>query len=121
MQMKKSGGGSVRTVSHGCGVVGQAVPDRRPSETVTQRAHVLEGAQALRMILDGDVEHGVNGFNATTDDRILHVPYTKASDAACAILLCRQGGILRVKLAAMDDLTAALVYAITLPRNELEN
>lgn len=120
METKKSNS-SVRARSRGGGLTVRRRKDRGPSSGVAQPAHVLEGQHAaeLRLLLDGEAEPTATGFNAETAERVLNIPYRVATDAACAILLCRQGGILREKLAAMNDVTAAFTYATTFPRSEL--
>ena len=118
---RRSVAGGAVPVSRGSGGVAMQDKDRQSGDTVTQRAHILEGSQALRMILDGDVEYGVNGFAVSTNERMLFVPHTKTADAAVAILLCRQGGIIREKLTAMDDAAAAFTYATTLAVPNVEN
>jgi hypothetical protein len=61
------------------------------------------GWKATSGVLDGEAEFGRYGYNANTADRLLYVPHGKAADAAEAILLCRQQGIIRSKLDAMED------------------
>ena len=104
---------------------GLVVPkeDRTPSGAGAQANVILECAAhaELRMVLDGEAQRRLKGFDASTDERVLYVPYAKAMDAAQAILLCRQGGVLRDKLARMDDAIAAVVYATTLASPKLEN
>lgn len=79
------------------------------------------GWTATSAVLDGEAEFGRYGYNASTADRLLYVPHGKAADAAEAILLCRQQGIIRSKLDAMETGAANVVYATTLamaiPRN----
>jgi hypothetical protein len=120
METKKSNG-SVRARSRGGGLTVRRRKDREPSGGVALLAHVLEGQHAaeLRLLLDGEAEPAATGFNCETSERILHVPHSMAADEACAILLCRQAGIIREKLAAMDDASAAFTYATTFPRSEL--
>jgi hypothetical protein len=72
------------------------------------------GWAATSAILDGEAEFGRYGYSASTADRMLYVPHGKAGDAAEAILLCRQQGIIRRKLDAMEAGAANVVYSTTL-------
>ncbi len=71
---KSSGVGAIRTISSGVGAVGGSAPDRLCVGVPAQTQGVLcaaANAKLLRMELDGEAEDGVNGFNASTDERIL--------------------------------------------------
>ena len=121
---KAAAAARVRRSSGAKGSVLRATPDRSPGIAATHANAVLARMvdhNELRATLDGDCERTACGFHCSTDERVLFVPHTKAADAACAILLCRQGGIVREKLAAMDDITAAFVYATTLACCEPDN
>jgi hypothetical protein len=74
----------------------------------------------LCQVLDGVAERRLFGYDAITDERVLHVPHAKAHDEAAALLICRRTGLLRDKLAAMEPTLAAIVYltAITEPNTE---
>ena len=76
--------------------------------------HVLEGAEAVRMVLDGECCRTPEGFHAGTVDRVLYVPFRQACDAAEAIILCRNQGLIKSKLDVMGPEMAACVYALTL-------
>ena len=55
------------------------------------------GWAATPAVLDGEADYGRYGYNASTADRVLYVLHGKATDAAEAVLLCRQQGIIRSK------------------------
>jgi hypothetical protein len=123
---KKSGGGSVRTGSHGCCVVGQAPPDRCRDEPRAQGNGILESTAhaELRLALNGECEQGVSGFAAESfangGARVLHVPYHVTDSEVTALLLCRNG-LLRSKLDGMCAEDAHYVYLTTLTQPEPEN
>jgi hypothetical protein len=79
------------------------------------------GWAATSAILDGEAEFGRYGYDAITDDRVLHVPHGKAGDAAQAILICRRDGLLRSKLDSMSAEDAHYVYMTTLATATPEN
>jgi hypothetical protein len=82
---------------------------------------IESGWAATSAILDGEAEFGRYGYDAITDDRILHVPHGKAGDAAQAILICRRDGLLRSKLARMSAEDAHYVYMTTITKRDPEN
>jgi hypothetical protein len=67
----------------------------------------------VRELLDGEVQRGLGGFECATKARLLFVPYAMATDAAAALLLCRERGLLREKLAAMTPDAAHVLYGST--------
>jgi len=71
-------------------------------------------------ILDGEAIARPDGYAAETDDRVLFVSHAKAGDAASAVWLCRQQGIIRSKLPTQAT-AADILYATTLPRPEPQN
>jgi hypothetical protein len=79
---------------------------------------IESGWAATSAVLDGEAEQTEFGFNAITDDRVLHVPHGKAGDAAEAVWLCRRQGLLRSKLAAMEPSLEAVVYHTTIAVRE---
>jgi hypothetical protein len=75
---------------------------------------IESGWAATSDVLDGEAELGRYGYNASTADLILYVPHGKAGDAASAVWLCRQNGIIRSKLPTQAT-AADILYATTLP------
>ncbi len=75
----------------------------------------------LCAVLDGEVERGLYGYCASTDERVLYVPHAKAADAAEAVLLCRRGGLLRSKLDSMTAEDAHYTYLTTIPKRDPES
>jgi hypothetical protein len=75
----------------------------------------------VRELLDGEVERRPNGFDCWTASKMLFVPYSTTTDAAAALLLCRERGIVKQKLASMDRGAADVLYGITLAAALLEN
>ena len=82
--------------------------------------HVLEGAEAVRMVLDGACE-GSRRISCRQRARCIYVPYSRAGDAAEALLICQTQGLLLEKLAAMDADTREATYALTLVMPEVPN
>jgi hypothetical protein len=87
-------------------------------ETLEQR---VANHQELRAVLDGEAEQTEFGFNAITDDRVLYVPHTATDDAAEAVRLCRNQGVVRKKLDKMSDEAANFVYSTTIAKRDPEN
>ena len=88
-----------------------AVPplDRQRGGIAAQRKAIPEGVlsaelnrRALAETLDGEVERTSHGFAATTAERVLHVPYSLAADAAQALLITRAQGVVTEKLRNME-------------------
>jgi hypothetical protein len=67
----------------------------------------------VRELLDGEVERRASGFDCATAERVLYIPFSLTRDPAQALLVCRQSGLLRAKLDAMDRDTAHLLYQTT--------
>jgi len=76
------------------------------------------GWKATAPILDGEAEPVRGGWECVGCGRTLFVPDWMAIDAASALLLCRQSGLLTKKLTAMEPARAWIVYRLTLPRPE---
>lgn len=115
---KSSGCGAITARSLGDGSIVESTNDLPPKVARAQRRRVLyeqpilETAEHadLRLILDGEAERGLFGFNASTENRVLLVPYTRTTDAAEAIVLCRRDGLVFKKLAQMGELAASIAY-----------
>lgn len=75
----------------------------------------------VRELLDGEVQRGLGGFDCATAQRVLFVSYATASDAAVALLLCRERGLLKEKLEVMDRGAALVLYDTTVPTSLPEN
>ena len=78
----------------------------------------------LARVLDGLVERRLRAFDAETDatePRVLLVPFHITECPATALLICRQGGLLRSKLDVMSDTDANYVYFSTLATAMPEN
>lgn len=56
----------------------------------------------LRMLLDGEAQSMPNGFHCETAERRMFVPFSITRCPATALLVCRQSGLLKEKLAAME-------------------
>ena len=78
-------------------------------------------AREVRELLNGEAESAADGFHCETKTRILFVPHTLAADAAAALLICRQSGLLKKKLDAMDCGAADVLYGLTLATALPEN
>lgn len=72
-------------------------------------------------VLDGLAVWGPKGYEAETETRKLHVPYSLVSDAAAALIACRSQGVILEKLRRMSPEKAAMVYATTLATATPEN
>jgi hypothetical protein len=81
----------------------------------------LENAQALRNLLDGEVERRVDGFDCTTAARTLFVPYNVTRDVATALAICKERGLLIEKLEAMTAAQADVLFATTIAQPLAEN
>ncbi len=81
---------------------------------------IESGWNATSAILDGEAIARPDGYAASTDERVLFVSHAKSADAAEAVWLCRQQGIIRSKLPTQAT-AADILYATTLPVPELEN
>jgi hypothetical protein len=75
----------------------------------------------LRQLLDGEAEQTRGGFHCATKTRLLFVPYAMATDAAAALLICHERGLLKEKLEAMDRGAAQVLYEVTLAAALPEN
>ena len=102
-----------------------AIPkaDRAPSGTGAQANSVLEAESnaILRQFLDGEAQGSKFGFLAETEFRFLWVPYTATRSPVAALLACREGGLLRVKLDRMDPRDADCLFFTTITKREPEN
>jgi hypothetical protein len=78
------------------------------------------GWAATSAILNGEAIARPDGYAASTDERVLFVSRARAGDAASAVWLCRQQGIIRSKL-PIQATAADILYATTLPVPQLEN
>jgi hypothetical protein len=79
------------------------------------------GWKATSAILDGEANAVRGGWDCIGCGRTLFVPDWLAGDAASALLLCRQSGLVTKKLNAMDPARAWVVYLLTVPRPEPDN
>jgi hypothetical protein len=125
---KSSGQGAVSARSHGDGSLAVPPLDRQRGGIAAQRKAIPEGVlsaelnrRALAETLDGEVERTSHGFAATTAERVLHVPYSLAADAAEALLITKTQGLLTTKLDRMQPEMAWIVYMLTLPSAQTEN
>jgi hypothetical protein len=71
--------------------------------------------------LNGECVRSASGYDAITDDRILHIPHGKAGDPATALAICKAQGVVVEKLRRMTPEKAAVVYATTLATATPEN
>jgi len=74
------------------------------------------GNRAIASVLDGEAVVGTYGYDALDQERRLHVPHYLAADAAEALVLCQQQGVILSKLANMTPEAAFYALATTLAR-----
>jgi hypothetical protein len=79
------------------------------------------GSREVRELLDGEVEPRPTGFAATTATRTLFVSYSVTRDAATALAICKERGLLIEKLEDMTAAQANLLYATTVAETPVEN
>jgi hypothetical protein len=77
------------------------------------------GHGAVRDVLDGEVVITKFGYDSLTQERRMHVPHTVARDAAEALAVCQQQGIVLAKMANMTQEAAFYVFATTLAKRIL--
>lgn len=119
---RSNGSGAITTRSRGDGSIVASATEVSTSGALAQRRRVLceqpilETAERteLRTALDGEADRGLFGFNASTESRVLFVPYTRAADSAEAILLCQRHGFISEKLAQMNETAASITYFTTI-------
>jgi len=77
---------------------------------------IAGNSRELCEVLDGTAEMTAFGFDALTESRRLFVPFSRASDAAEALVICRRDGLLVEKLARMGQAQRDCLVATTLAR-----
>lgn len=82
---------------------------------------IESGWKATSAILDGEANAVRGGWNCIGCGRTLFVPAWMVCDAAEALLLCREQGLLTAKLNRMNPEMAWIIYRLTLPRPEPVN
>ena len=82
---------------------------------------IESGWAATSAILDGEAQPVRGGWDCIGCGRTLFVPDWMAADAAEALLLCREQGLITAKMSRMDPEMAWIIYRLTLPRPELLN
>jgi hypothetical protein len=82
---------------------------------------IESGWAAVSAIVDGQCIPTPTGYDAETETRKLHVPYSLVTDAAAALVVCMTQGVIVVKLRRMVPEKAAVVYATTLATATPEN
>jgi hypothetical protein len=85
------------------------------------RMNIEVGWAATSAILDGEANAVRGGWDCIGRGKTLFVPSWMVADAAEALLLCRQQGLLTAKLNRMNPETAWIIYRLTLPRPEPVN
>jgi hypothetical protein len=100
----------------GRGKVGGGDREENAAEGMT--ITIESGWKATSAFLDGEANAVRGGWDCIGCGRTLFVPYYMASDAAAALLLCRQSGLLTKKLNAMKPARAWVTYLLTPPRPE---
>lgn len=82
---------------------------------------IESGRKAQAEVLDGMASLMPDGWAAETDDRVLFVRHAAAADAAEAVRLCRNQGVVRKKLDKMSDEAANYTYSTTIAKRDPEN
>ncbi|MGD0567058.1 MAG: hypothetical protein ABSA78_01535 [Candidatus Sulfotelmatobacter sp.] len=67
-------------------------------------------------VLDGEPNAGRGGWDCIGHGKTLFVPDWMASDAASALLLCREQGLITARMSRMDPEMAWVIYRLTLHR-----
>jgi hypothetical protein len=75
----------------------------------------------IREVLDGEAERRLGGFDCSTAERQMFVPFSLTRDPATALAICRERGLLLAKLDRMTPLLAGVAYATTLATALLDN
>jgi hypothetical protein len=105
----------------GRGKVGGGDREKNGAASRAEASMKIEsGWNATSKVLDGEAIARPDGYAASTDERVLFVSHANAGDAAQAVWLCRQQGIIRRKLPTQAR-AADILYATTLPVPQLEN
>jgi hypothetical protein len=79
------------------------------------------GWKATSAILDGACMPTKDGYDAETATKKLLVPYSMATDAAAALVVCMAQGVIVEKLRRMSPEKATVVYLTTLATATPEN